>query len=988
MVDPLRADIEAALGKPLNGDAFERAAFALLRPQFPKLVPLPGGHDYGLDGIAVEQDGSSIGLVCTTGEDALGNLRKNLTRHKDSGGPVRTIFFATSRSVSSLRRRNLEDEAIKRGFRLLQVFERTLFTELLYNDPEWRKTLLGLAGAPAALSEYPASRRSAISVEPVGRALILDELRGRIGDLVLSGQPGIGKTFILKHLAADGWGLFLSDRDRGAIADAVRRFKPLRIIVDDAHFAGDAIVGLRQLRDEIGGDFGIVATTWPGRRDSVAADLGSSQVLEVAPLTRDEIVAVVKEAGLEGPDALVRSIVDQAWGRPGLAVTLARMALNDQALEVASGDALLSETVETFKRILGETSAQVLALIALGGDGGTDVDRVAQGLRMTLPETQNVVRGLASGGTLAERGGYLVVMPEALRYPLVREMFFAGPGALNAGSLVESLPQRRSAIKPLVGAAHRGAGIDRRLLEELLTSGGRPDDFAAYATLGTSEAGFSLVACPEGRLAIAEAALERSPEVALWALMELTIGDDAPRHSRPEHPMRKMEAYITAPYDRLERRLATLGVVGQWLNAGKSVDVALEVLSHILRPGVEDIASDPGAGNQIRISQGVLPIQELAALDDAWGVVVQLVAEHAVTSFVPLLSVIEQWCYPGQVSLGSASGDEKWRRSARGRVRMVVEALIERCGVHHGLLARLKQTSERSRLGVRVPLDREFEVLFPTRELSDWRAAERRWQRDVEELSAAWTARTPKSIARQVASFEIAASRAGITYPRLTPALCVMLARTGTSPIKYLKALVGHGAPPDLLGSFLDQLVALRPRNWESLVNQLLDNETTCFAAVTACLRNEVNPRLTHHAVERCDERMTNAIEYLPRHFFNRWAVEPLLSHSNPRVRQAAVIGLRPGADSPLPSTLIPLWEEALIRTPADDYQFGQIFRQRPDLLASWLDAWTRRFRSGAQEFESLPHSVVEAAGDASLATRIDVLRRLRSDTYNPWCMT
>jgi len=119
-------------------------------------------------------------------------------------------------------------------------------------------------------------------------------------------------------LALEGWGLFLVDDDLAAIAEAVRTQQPTVIIVDDAHSRPVLLSALRQLRAEIMAEFQIVATSWEGDREQVAESLSlpTSQVRELGLLTRDEIVEVIKHAGLGGPVELIREIVDQTEGRP------------------------------------------------------------------------------------------------------------------------------------------------------------------------------------------------------------------------------------------------------------------------------------------------------------------------------------------------------------------------------------------------------------------------------------------------------------------------------------------------------------------------------------------------------------------------------------------------------------------------------------------------------------------------------------------------
>src|SRR4051794_6645809 len=79
--------IVARLRGPLDPTAFEACAADLLRPFYPGLSPVRGGSDAGRDGAIPDGDGRAYPLVCTTGEDVIGNLRGSLQSYLDQGGP-------------------------------------------------------------------------------------------------------------------------------------------------------------------------------------------------------------------------------------------------------------------------------------------------------------------------------------------------------------------------------------------------------------------------------------------------------------------------------------------------------------------------------------------------------------------------------------------------------------------------------------------------------------------------------------------------------------------------------------------------------------------------------------------------------------------------------------------------------------------------------------------------------------------------------------
>src|SRR6185436_19681607 len=145
--------------------------------------------------------------------------------------------------------------------------------------------------------------------------------------------------------------------------------------------------------------------------------LTSAQIRELPLLTRDEIVQVVHQAGLGGPVELIREIVNQAEGRPGLAVTLSHLSLNGDLREVLYGDALSRSLLTAFRRLVGKTIAEVLAVFALGGSRGLPMESVSRSIGISMSELRVSLVKLAAGGVI--RQGYdrqLSVWPKSLRY--------------------------------------------------------------------------------------------------------------------------------------------------------------------------------------------------------------------------------------------------------------------------------------------------------------------------------------------------------------------------------------------------------------------------------------------------------------------------------------------------------------------------------------------------------------------------------------------
>lgn len=941
-----------------------------------------------MDGYAGQPDAPPIVLAATTGSRGLRNLRSSLQSHLKAGGRARRAVFATCQKLTAQKRLNLEAAATQLGFDLIQIHERAWFVDALYRDPKWRKDLLGIPGEQPALSVIPPSMRPTILLSLVGRERELHALRPGTGDMVVVGKPGIGKTAVLRQLALEGWGLFVVDDSNQGLPDAIREQMPPRIIVDDAHFDPPRLSKLRQLREAIAGDFAIVAVTWPGAQASVESHLASACSVKIGPLTRDQVVRVIEEVGVKGPSHFQREIVDQALGRPGLAATLALLALNGKAREVATGEALLQDTQVTYQRMLGDQSAAVLAVIALSGDSGVDMSTIGTALKLDLASTHTLVKGLASGGTIDEaqsRGGRLIVQPESLRYALVREMFFSSTASLPLKTILDAFPDCAVAIVPLVGAAHRGAILEPLMMQSLFEQARDSRAFAAYASLGEEEAKFALSVAPGSALEIAKAALPHSPRIGFRTLMERAVGDRRPKDSDPDHPMRLIQGHLAQPSGRLEHRRELVRIVSQWVSENMDPDVALEALCCALSPGHETITPDPGEGRKWTIRSGILPVESLKEIAKLWREALQLITTIRCQSYVPLLEVLGYWIFPSRVTFSREPPDDEEYNFMRGEAARLIRQLVKRFRWHRGVIARLARLARREQLGVSIRTDREFDLLFPEDEFggepSDWQATQQRQLDAARRCGELMGALPANEAAERIVAAEREAAQAGITYPRMTVEVCQHLAEHAARPEEYAKALRGLAASPDLVLPFLSATVRKKRPGWTKLISEFLGDENFWRAAVVVCLTQSVGEDLRKDAIHHCDESLVRALEGLViRGEIDSQTLPDLLDHENPQVARAVAIHLRGTVDK-LPTRTRRKWEEAIIRCPADDFWYAEILKSRPSLLVAWAKAWLDRQASAQFTPEPIPDSLLHVIADLPVKSREELLGCVRPET-------
>lgn len=1001
MSDQLYDAIARSIREPLDGTLFERCAVELLRDAYyPKLRPVQGGNDAGMDGVGELSDGERFFLVSTVGEDVRGNLWRNVKSHIDAGGELRTVVLATSREVGGRRRIELQNALLEEfGVRLADVHDRADFVQLLYGDPRWCKDLLGVAGLAKALTRVPATRRPTPGIRLIGRDTDLALLRAAEGDLVIAGKPGIGKTFLLEQLVDEGWGLFDADWAINDLEAAIRELRPRRLLLDDAHLRGDRLTKLRQLRREMNADFALVAVSWPGELDEVVGTLPGSSTFVVRELERDQILQVVEEVGIAGPLTLQAHLVHQAMGRAGLAVTLAFACVRGNVQGVATGDALLQDIVGWFTKSLGQESRYVLGVLALAGKTGATLRQVADALRVDTTRVVHLVRGLASGGTVDEASRHasvtrLRVQPESLRYALVRDVFFSGPASMDAADTIAYLDRPSIAVIPLIAAAHRGANVDRAFLLEILDHDDR-EAVTAYALLGQHEARVALELAPQHRAAIASDAYRNGIDERrmLRLLMELAVGDRRSEQSFPEHPLRVVEDHLAAFEGGLEPRKIAVDTADIWLREGGEPSVAFRVLAKVIDPRVRRTYSDPGLGNTFTIAEAALPLATLEEMSLLWDSVLNIVERERGREGgpAPVVDALHHWVFPGSIGFGRGVNDETAEaiRSEAGRVIMRLAEILHG---RPGFLRRLQHFSSWGVLDIAISVPREFDILFP----EDWDGSEQggghdgwaeRADQRVKQLAAELTAQPADEIAERIAQADTEARAAGITHPRFTPRVAQLLADASANPSPLLTALTNRTVAGDIILPVLDRVVSGESEGWEDALIRLLDEPQFAWAAVQVALARPVGPSLKDAAIERMGPGHRNLIEVMvARDQVDPDTVGRLLRAPDPLVARDTAVAIGHSRSTnhldALPHDVRERWRAIILDSPADEFWYSVILKRNPELFAEWLRRWFDRLRSSSDEF-ILPHELKESISDLPVGTRVSLISTIPADVIS-----
>jgi hypothetical protein len=647
------------------------------------------------------------------------------------------------------------------------------------------------------------------------------------------------------------------------------------------------------------------------------------------------------------------------------------MCVRGATADVVKGEAL-HKTLASYWKAVGKESSAILGVLALGGSSGLPLDFVADVLTMDKAKTQALVTELASGGIIDDAGwGRLKVQPDDLQFALVREVFF-GAAPLDVGAISLLLPEPSNAVVPLVGATHRGAVVNPALLERLLDGCNDCTAWEAYATLGEHAAEFALDNAPEQcTVGIAGTALYSAPRLGLRSLMEAAIGDNRARHSYPDHPMRRIDEYAAGTAsDLLERRRQISKAAAAWLDEGRPPEPAVEALSYALRPGIRRQELDPGAGRTVSFLEAALREDLLPEFRPLWDQLVAIVAQQPLRSYEHVLRVLGEWCYQTRVTM-NPEVDENWRKVAHQEVRRVMKDLIRVAPNRIGLRASLSRLSKQAALRVGIKEDAEFAALFPPDRYTTFDEQTKAEQNAASRLVRWWKGLTPEAVADKIVHLEKEAHSVQITYPRVTPYVVELLG--SKRPLEYLFALRDCGASRDLFERLIRRIVETRIEGWEATADGLLDDERTRAPAVWVCLTSATGSRLARKAVGliRVSGVRVPSMPFL--HQIGSDAIEPLLMQDDLELLQDAVIALMPPRAGSLPGRLQQLWEEAVLRCPAEGTWWPELMKGRDNLLVRWTLAWNSRARvEGA--FEPFPEGLAARVQELGLKHRLQLL--------------
>ncbi|HLO41743.1 MAG TPA: hypothetical protein VK176_12030 [Phycisphaerales bacterium] len=945
MRDPLYRKITERLRGDVEPAAFERCAQDLLQQAYSTLSPVVGGKDGGFDGAVGTEDGP-FPLICTVSADVTANVRKSLATYRAKGTGPRRAVVATSRTLSPPAQMKILELGRELGVTIVGIYEAAWFAQALYHNARWRLDLLGLTGNPPALSVFPLNARPWSDVPLTGRADALERIRAHAGDLLVVGVPGSGKTYLYQKLALEGGCLFVTSSDRTQIANDVREFEPRCVVIDDAHVAIESVRQMVQLRRELGAKLTIHANCWPGHDAAVADAMGlsASSLVHLDLLGRDVMVELIKACGVHGPDQLITFLLNQAEGKPGLAVALVEACKRGEMVRVWSGETLANILLAGRELAKSQRERAVLASFAVGGDWGVSLQRVASALSLPAVEIRDIVTNVGAGGIVGPVGmDAVAVYPEILRAALVKEVFFSGMAPLPPDEIIAACQSKEQVAHVLLHVRQRGGKVDFERIRTLVPRDSQPELWNHLAAADEQCARFVLEQQDRTVIGAAHHLLDVLPDATLDRLLRTSLAKTIGSNDWYPQAHRTVREWMSDDVEEtIDKRKQLLRATERITKShGASADVVVGwAAAQAMHPGYERHHQVAGVGNKFACDHGILPIDELRQIAGLWPAAIALIPPNVSRAWRPLMQIVGYWCVPQYIDRAIAAKPEVaefMKSQSAGMLRDVTTL----AGSHRAMRAWAVRLADQASLAAPCTSDEDFDAIFgehPIRE--DWNEGQKRIDRERVELAARLATRPIGETVEYLQELELEAdavfdvARGGSRWWFYR-----MLAGKVVDAGEWAKAMISREMRPDFVAPMLSRMVGDRREDAEKLLEALLTNPTYHATAIAAALALDPPAAVTANSAAALPASGGWDAYRLHSVGIPLVTMERLLTHADRSIRVAAAFSLwLQSPEHEIPPSCRLTWEKGVVEARPEDgeYELGEILKANPSLAYEW----------------------------------------------------
>jgi hypothetical protein len=347
------------------------------------------------------------------------------------------------------------------------------------------------------------------------------------------------------------------------------------------------------------------------------------------------------------------------------------------------------------------------------------------------------------------------VRPQVLRFALVRDVFYRNV-TFPVDLVISHVADRSQVVLTLIGAQLRGANIPIQQLQPLVINSPTDKVLDAFAWLGCEEAEWVLHQYPNKLATICDAGLSLAPETFLSAMLSAAVGDNRQLSSYPDHPLRRIGDWVASARpgtaDILKRRALLLAALEHWLNEIGGWNIGGQALGSVLSPRFEYENVDPGEGNQVRFTFGVVSLDQLHEIETLWPRVKNILATNDIPDWSPVCGIIENWAYPERH--GVTLPKENYV-AIQLFAKEMLQDIIPLIGENLGTLRWARGLVLNLGWDIVVPTNGEFETLYPfwihKEELPLF---ESRMKDIIIELAETWSRANPIDIAHRLSLFD------------------------------------------------------------------------------------------------------------------------------------------------------------------------------------------------------------------------------------------
>jgi len=525
-------------------------------------------------------------------------------------------------------------------------------------------------------------------------------------------------------------------------------------------------------------------------------------------------------------------------------------------------------------------------------------------------------------------------------------VFFAGATSLDIEPFLRQVPNLEDAILTIIGAKTQGASVPSDWLLSVVETANRSKVWQEYAWLGPTEARQVWENFSQVNHWFVPALLYYIPELAIQSLFNEAIGDNRRLNSSSNHPVRIIEDWVNG--DRHERQNAgkrreiLYREAQKWLNDGKDIKVILSIIPIILSPSLVINELDPGSGMRLSIFPGMLTVNEMMKVQALWPLLLTAIGVEIFSDWEKLRDLLDAWVYSmTQITLPNEVLELKHIFATT-----LIRDLVPLAPAHPGILHRLAHYSLRGNVDVEVPIDLDFETLYPEDLESGGPTAEQ--IETVRELALQWSQDEPGVALQRVSFIEWEAESVGGCWPRLTPDLCEHIATSVDVSTPWLKAAMEVKLAPDLVIPFLTKAMKQEEAGWVDLALDCLKDPSLRVGAVCLALtKPSVPPAVLDLALQYLEGYENLVQTRCLRNEITGDVLQRLLTHPNISIARAAVIGIWwAGNQTIFPESLRPQcekviieWTDRLSSSRDQSYILENILKTDTQLLFRWLKA-------------------------------------------------